>query len=390
MFKIIKSKTFLAGLAMFSMFFGAGNIIFPLAIGHYSQDKTIYAIIGLLLTAVVMPFSGLIAMFLFEGDYSRFFARIGKVPGFLVALLIMLLLGPLGSTPRCIALAYSTLKISLPNLSSVSFSAFATLLIFLFSYRKNRILDLLGYFLTPILLISLGVIIFKGFVTPGEVQDLDIGKFTLVLHGLREGYNTMDLLAAFFFSSLVLASLRKQGDSSTANRPRRLSLALKASLVGASLLALTYVGFSYIASFHGKSLNVSGNDELLGAIALKIMGPSAGLFVCLTVALACLTTAIALSNVFAEFLRKEIFNDKISYEASLAGSLMVTFFVSTFEFNGISNFLGPILQICYPALIVLTFLNIAYCLWKFQPVKIPVFAVFIASLIGYFYSGILL
>jgi len=69
----LKSQTFVTGLAMFAMFFGAGNVIFPLTIGHLAQDKTLYGIFGLLLTAVIVPFAGLIAMMLYDGDYKQFF-----------------------------------------------------------------------------------------------------------------------------------------------------------------------------------------------------------------------------------------------------------------------------------------------------------------------------
>lgn len=359
-----RSQTLMTGLAMFSMFFGAGNVIFPLALGHYAQDKTLFAIFGLLLTAVVMPFTGMIAMCLYEGDPKQFFARLGKAPGFLAALLIMVLLGPLGSTPRCIALSYSTLKMLFPGLSVAVFSGISCLVIFLFTFKKSRILSLVGYVLTPMLLIALGTIIVRGLIGAPVPLDTDLANSAAFWQGLKEGYNTMDLLAALFFSSVVLASLKKAVSPSENSGKQLMSIALKASLIGASLLAATYIGFSWIASSHGSELAVLGSDQLLAAITLKIMGPSAGIVVCITIALACLTTAIALCSVFADFLQKRVFNGKISYEAALIGSLILTFFVSMFEFSGISAFLGPILEVFYPALIVLTLLNIAFALKK--------------------------
>src|ERR1700722_13643393 len=116
--KYFSFEAFTIGLAMFSMFFGAGNVIFPLAVGQYAGDKNFYAMSGLILTAAIMPIIGVIAMILFDGNYRQFFGRLGKVPGFLLALIIISLLGPLGSTPRCIALSYTTLKSSFPELSS--------------------------------------------------------------------------------------------------------------------------------------------------------------------------------------------------------------------------------------------------------------------------------
>lgn len=244
-------------------------------------------------------------------------------------------------------------------------------------------LDLLGYVLTPLLIGSLAFIIVQGLLTATEVQENPQPNFSVFLHGLKEGYNTMDLLAAFFFSSVILESLRKLVGSNEIDPSKKLfSLALKASGIGAFLLVATYIGFSYVAAHHSSGLNIQSPDQLLGAISMKIAGPSAGILVCMTITLACLTTAIALSNVFADFLRKEVLLEKINYETALAISLIVTFFVSTFDFTGISAFLGPILQVCYPGLIVLTFLNIAHCLWKFKPVKAPVFLVFAGSIVG--------
>lgn len=364
MFTFMRSKTFLSGLAMFSMFFGAGNIIFPLAIGHFAQDKTFYAIIGLLLTGVLIPFTGLIAIILYDGNYHRFFKRIGSIPGFIVATLVISLLGPFGSTPRCIALAFSTMKMLIPDLSLTLFSAASCLIVFLLTIRRNKIIDILGRYLTPILLISLATIIVGGLMTPGASLPVEISNFNIFIHGLKEGYNTMDLLAAFFFSSIILANLKAAVKKEGASSQNLLMTAIKASGIGAGLLALTYIGFSFVASVHSTSLQIQGIDELLGAITLKIMGPYAGYFVCLTIAMACLTTAIALSSAFAGFLQTSICREKISYKQALFITLLTTFCISTLEFQGISAFLGPILELCYPALIGLTIVNIIECIWK--------------------------
>lgn len=364
MFKWIRSKTLSSGLAMFSMFFGAGNIIFPLALGHDSQDKTFFAIGGLLITAVFLPFAGLIAIILCDGDYHRFFKKIGKVPGFILAAIIISLLGPLGSTPRCIALAYSTIKMSFPTLSSTAFSVGVCLLIYVITIQQKKMVDILGKILTPILLCSLAFIIIAGILTPGHSEAIDASRFSSFVLGLKEGYNTMDLLAAFFFSSMVIAHLKS--DQQQLNRHQLLYTALKSSLLGAGLLAITYIGFSYVASLHSHTLQIEGIDQLLAAMTLKIMGPYAGLFACLTIALACLTTAIGLSSAFAQFLQTSICRGKIRYKTALALTLISTFFVSRLEFNGISAILGPVLEFCYPALIVLTFVNIIEGMSKYR------------------------
>lgn len=382
--KFFNANAVAIGLAMFSMFFGAGNVIFPLAVGQYAGDKNLYAMFGLLLTAALMPIAGVIAMILFNGNYCAFFGRLGKWPGLILSLIIISLLGPLGSTPRCIALGYTTLKNTFLEVSPYLFSAISCALIFLFSFKKNHILNLLGYVLTPLLLISLAIIICIGLFTGHHVEKVDVGRINVFLHGLQEGYNTMDLLAAFFFSSTILNLLRMRLNQTRCENGHDLKIAFAASIIGTLLLGAIYIGFSYLSAFHGQPFATNGKDELLALITIKLAGVHAGLLVCVTIALACLTTAIALITAFSDFFQKEILKEKISYEMTLFFALLATFFVSTFEFGGIATFLGPILQITYPGLIILTILNIAFRLKQFKPIKMPVFGAFALSALLYF------
>jgi len=381
----VKANTLTTGLAMFSMMFGAGNIVFALAIGQYAQDKNLFAILGLLITAVGVPFLGLIAMTLFGGDYKQFFGRIGKVPGFIVAATIMGLIGPFGAIPRCVALSYSTAQMYLPSISLPLFSLAACTFIFLFTFRRTSILDLLGYVLTPLKLGSLIFIIVKGFYSSPEIPASAHSDLAVFFKGLTDGYQTMDLLGAFFFCSVVLDCLKKNLDVTDPGNYRSvLGVALRASCIGAALLASIYVGFSYVAAMQSNNLANVAPADLISQIALQVLGPYAGFLVCFTVTIACLTTAIALTTVFAEFLHKDLCQNRISYPVALLISLGITFGISTLQFTGIMMLLAPILGLFYPALIVLCFLNIGYKLMNYQSVKLPVFAVFALSLAGYF------
>lgn len=350
-----KFDCFAFGLAIFAMFFGAGNIIFPLALGQIALDKTPWGLLGFLLTAVVMPFIGLLAMFRHKGKINLFFSRLGKIPGLVVATLVISLLGPFGAAPRCIALMHSTLSLSFPGLPLILFSISACGLIFLFSFKENHLIKLLGYVLSPLLIALLILVIIKGFIWAPEaaLASTDLSNISHIWKGLTEGYNTMDLLAAFFFAPIVISSLKSSEEDQNLNR-----FVLIASVIGASLLALVYIGFCYLAYFYAPQLTGIANDQLLGAIAIKILGPHAGIIVGLTVTFACLTTAIALIAAFASFVEKEILREKIGYVPILIISLLITFTVTTLEFQGIARFLNPVLEVCYPALILLTFYNL--------------------------------
>lgn len=354
------SRVVSTGLAMFSMFFGAGNVVFPLVVGQKAGDQTFFALLGLLITAVGVPFLGLLAILLFQGNYQKFFARSGKIPGFIVAAAIMLLIGPFGGLPRCIALSYSTMKLSWPLFSFGIFSLISCIVIFLCTFKKNRMLGVLGYFLTPLLLISLTVVVVVGLMTGTSASISTFSPSQSFWHGFMEGYNTMDLLASFFFSAIIYNTLRQdlRGDHTPEQEKEIFKISLKASFIGGALLSLIYVGFCLVSSYHASALEVTDQGEILGALTLKILGPYAGLVASATIALACLTTAIALAAVFAEFLQHSIFQDRISYIQALLITLAAGYAVSLLEFTGIVSLLAPMLQVAYPALIAFTIFNI--------------------------------
>ena len=357
-------------------FFGAGNVTFPLAIGLAVTGNLLMALFGLVLTAVAIPFSGLLATTLFEGDYRQFFARVGKVPGFSIILMLMCLIGPFGGLPRCITLTYSTLHVYFSNLELFSFSIAACGVIFLFSWKKGRIIDIIGYVLTPFLLLFLFAIVVKGiFFSHCSIAPVGRPVPNAFLYGLKEGYNTMDLLASFFFASLIYQRFKQSMKGATGPR-RMFGPVFKASLIGAGLLSSVYMGFSFVAAKYSGALAGVPVDKLLGTIGHIVLGPQAGLVVVMSIALACLTTAIALAVISSEFLQKEVLKNKVRYEYCLIAVLTTSYFVASLGFSGIVSVLSPVLQVIYPALLALSLFNILHKVFNLKPVKVPVYAVF--------------
>lgn len=384
----LKSNTLSTGFAMFAMFFGAGNIVFPLIVGVTTRGYAHYAMIGLALSAILVPFLGLISMTVFDGNYRQFFSRIGTIPGLVLATLILALIGPFGALPRCITLSFATSQLFVPSLSMIWFSLIACLLTFLFAYKQSRLLDLLGYVLTPLLIISLALIIVLGVVNATGIPEAEASPQESFILGLVNGYQTMDLLGAFFFSSVVLVCLQRELDPERTHPYHQLViLALKASVIGAGLLGVFYLGFCYVAAYNASYLEDVAPQAILGTLALHTLGPSAGIIACTAVAVACLTTAIALAAVFAQFLYQDVCRETINYPTGLVITLAIAFFVSTWEFNGIAAALAPFLQVCYPGLIVLSIVNLMYKLTGFRWVKTPVYATFALSVIHYLYTG---
>ncbi len=382
--RFFQSQTLTTGLAIFSMFFGAGNLIFPLRVGLLSGDLNLWGIGGFIITGVVLPLLGLIAIILFNGDYRTFFNRIGTIPGSLLLLFCMLIIGPFVGMPRIVTLSHIMVAPFLGNISLIIFSVIFLLLTFLGTYKENKIINLLGNYISPALLVSLIIIIIKGLVyrEPSTIAT-ETGPH-LFVDSLIIGYQTLDLLGAIFFSSIVLTLLKKSMPNQNENSLHKLALlGLKSGAIGVSLLAIIYVGMSYLGVYHGQGLGHLNEGELFSAVSFRILGEYGAIIIAIAVLMACYSTILALAVVVAEFLQKSIFLNKISYVQALITALVLTGIISNFGLATILKYSSPIIAIGYPVLIVLTFLNIAYKTFGFKAVKTPVAIAFVLSIAHY-------
>ncbi|OGN63794.1 MAG: hypothetical protein A3E80_06740 [Chlamydiae bacterium RIFCSPHIGHO2_12_FULL_49_9] len=378
----MKNKTLIlsTGLAMFSMFFGSGNLVFPLVVGQMSEGHFALAAIGILLTGVLVPFLGILAMFLFNGDSNEFFARLGKPATFWFPLIALSLMGPFGVLARCITVAHGAFRLLVPDTSLWLFSIFFCVVIFLLTIRKNRIVPVLGSLLTPLLLAALALIAIFGLGSVDLPIAADSGGWNSFKDGIFQGYQTMDLLAAFFFSAFVIKHLRNH--KGTQEDPSKsISIFFKSALVGASLLSVIYFVLVLLGAMYAPELASIPPQEMLGFVAERSLGPLAAPIVSMAVVLACLTTAVVLASLFADFLRKEVSKEKIKAPLAVLITLAIAFFTSTLEFSGIAKMLGPILEVTYPALIVMTVLSIFYKLWGWSSMKMPIAVAFVLKLL---------
>lgn len=375
------SKSISVGFAIFAMLFGAGNVVFPLGLGRTVGDQVFFALLGLCISAIIVPVIGLISAMLFEGRYKDFLGTMGSIPGALIAFICMILLGPFGAIPRCLTLANAVARWYFPTLSSFFFMFCAVILIFICTMRKNLLVDLLAKFFAPLKLILLFSIILFGLInpiTPPSTGFLPLGSF---LFGLQEGFWMLDLLGTIFFSGLILGALRKKSNQSDLTAKDIMIIGLQGGILGGTLLGLVYAGFCLIAAMYSPLLDGVAQDQILSALAMAILGPRAAVIANITVAISCLTTALALTAVFADYVRNQIFNDRVSYLYALLITSVCTFIMANLGFAGIMKVIAPIVITCYPALAVLSMVNIANKLWGFKYVKTPVFVTFVITMI---------
>jgi len=346
-----KGSYIVIGLALFSMFFGSGNLIYPLFVGVSSSTLWIKSSLAFLLTAVFLPFLGVIAMVLFKGDYQSFFSILGGKLGFLFSMFLLTIWIPLGSAPRCIALAYSSIS-KYVNIGPIwIFSLIYSFLVFYVINRKENFLDILGKIITPLLIGSILVIFSVGLKSHPQIPANSSLSF---FSSLKEGYNTMDLIASFFFSASVIHILYKKSKS----MPSSIKMIVKSSIIGIFLLAFVYVILIYTSSKYSSSLINVKKDQLLASLALIILGPKFSIISLIAIVLACFSTSVALVIAYSDFLQMQVFKNKQDINFSIIFSIFISFVMSLFGLNGISFITAPILKICYPILLGLIIINI--------------------------------
>jgi LIVCS family branched-chain amino acid:cation transporter len=376
------SRIVATGFAIFAMLFGSGNVIFPLTLGRDIGHQVWFGLLGFMLTAVLIPLIGLVSTILADGDYKKFLGKLGVIPGNIVILVCMGLIGPFGVIPRCIATSHGALAPYVSWLSVPIFSVIAASIILGCTIRSGFVVDLLGKYLGPLKLTLLLSIVVIGLFNPAPFVKVGLSVTEAFNAGLSTGLGTVDLLGTIFFAGLIFASLRRGVVSEKEISAKELVIVgLKAGLLGSGLLGLVYAGFCVVAAYRGAQLvAVSNSAQLFPVLARLVLGHTGGLLANVTLALSCLTTAIALSIVFAGYLHKEILCEQISYFNAQMITIAIAAVMSNLGFTQIMVLIKPIIVLIYPALIVLAIMHLVYKLCDFEMIKIPVGITFLMSL----------
>lgn len=373
----MKRHTFLYGFSIFSMFFGSGNLVFPLMVGVNNSDNWIASFLGFFLTGIILPFLGLFVIKLHKGNYTSFFSEAGSVAKFAIPLFTLSLLGAFGVIPRCIAVAHGGLEFLSYDISLLTFSIIFCTACFAICLNDKLMFYIMGKFLTPILLLFLIILIIVGFYH-GQALETNSDSFNNnFVDGFFRGYATMDLFASFFFSSLIFKQIEKLVDETKGESV--LKAALGPSIFGASLLCAVYLGFVYLGSHYKFLANDLPGELILPAIANHLLGTHGALVIAIIIIFSCLTTAVALNSIYARYLCTFKIIGKKNFPIILFITTIIALIISLLDFDGIAALLGPLLDISYPGLIVLTILSI--CTKRFKLLKMLSFYGIIALML---------
>ena len=335
-------------VAIFSMFFGAGNIIFPLILGIECQGQYIWAFLGLMVTAIGGPLLGLLAATFLKGNCKKFFYTAGKPLGLFLMISTLVLVIFIGM-PRCLTISYSVINPLLP-ISRINFARVFTLIVLVCCWKHRYVLPTLGKFLSPLLLLCLVAIIYQCYITGKPLEMSSITKIEAFKSGFSTGYYTMDLIASIYFSAGIwtLIKVNFQSDTKTTFK-----VALVSGVLGCGFLAIIYLGLCRgAAGFQEELINVSP-ENLLTTLASLALGNKLSIIANIAVALACLTTVISLAMALSDIICKDLLKSKFSYHTVVFINLTIVGIMSQIGFMGLMTILHPIISICYPIIILL-------------------------------------
>lgn len=374
---IVVNKKFLlqvytTSLTIFAMLFGAGNLMFPLRLGLESGSKTIISLSGFLITGVLLPLLGLLAIIGFSGKYEAFFGRLGRIPGFILTAFCMLVIGPLIAMPRIVTLSYEMLQPFLPEMSVSFFSGMFLALVFAAAYRPVKLLDIIGKVLSPLKVFSLLTIVLIGVIKGVSVAQSTVSSYELFVHGINYGYYTLDLFSAIFFGSIIVRLLTQYAQTQEKTTlTNAVTIAGVSSLLAALLLAGVYAGMSLLGAYHGHGLESLNEGQIFSAISFNVLGTYGAALIGFTVFLACFTTTVSLSAVVADYVRRDITRNTAEYPIVLGSVLGITAFFARFGLSEILEYSVPVILASYPIFIVITLCNLAYTVIGFKAIKVP-------------------
>lgn len=305
-----KKDILVIGFALFSIFFGAGNLIFPPYIGLTSGSEWLISFLGFIISDVGIIFLSIVAVSK-AGSFQGVVGRAGKKFGITLEILMMLCLGPILVVPRTAATTFEmSISPLLGNVNPYVFSVIFFLIVFVLTIKPNKVMDIIGKVLTPLLLISLAVLIIKGIINPiGDLEKVNSGK--LFMTGITQGYQTMDALGTGGIVALVMASFASKGYK---DKKENRMLTIKSALIACIGLAIVYGGLTFLGATSSTLYDSSiSQTTLLMNITNAILGSTGTIMLAIVIGLACLTTAVGLTSVTAKYF-EDVSNKKLKYK----------------------------------------------------------------------------
>ena len=344
----------IVGFALFSMLFGAGNVIFPPYLGLSCGADWVEGFAYYYLADIGLAIACLFAIARC-GGYQGITGHLGRLPSAILVSVIILCIGPMLGIPRTAASTFEmSVKPLFPEANPVLFSVGFFLLIAILCIKEAKVVDIIGKHLTPFLLLGLLALIIKGCLTPiGPIPETVLVE-NVPMTGINAGYQTMDVLAVVIFGILISKSVRDKGYE---KRSQQNTIIFGSGMVaGISLMAI-YLGLTYLGATASGEFGLSVDHTLLvTTIVHLLLGEPGTVIFAIVVLLACITTAVALVSACSDYF-SALSGGKIHYIWAVMGICAFSATVTTFGLNQIIAIAAPILDVVYPPTLLVIVLS---------------------------------
>tara|TARA_R110002074_G_scaffold149035_8_gene301373 strand:+ start:7055 stop:8332 length:1278 start_codon:yes stop_codon:yes gene_type:complete len=353
MFK--KKEILVTAFALFSLFFGAGNLILPPLLGFNSGNQWLIVTIGFCLSAVIIPILGILAHAKLQGTLMDFGKKISPIFSLIYAFFIYAIAIALPS-PRTASVTHEMAIQPFWDISPWFTSSFYFGLVFVFAMNRSKILVILGKILTPaIILILLFVIGITIFSFP-----FDFGSTAIAspfANGILEGYQTFDAIGAVVVGGVLIISINLRHTG--ASYKDKKSLIRSAGWLAGLALTLIYLGLILSGALvHSVFDTDTTRTALLSGLAINSLGNVGNLFLSILVGVACFTTAVGIVTGTADFVRSRFNDSQIAYNITAVIGSVLGVLMGQFNVGYIIAVALPSLMFIYPITIILILLNV--------------------------------
>ncbi|WP_281989783.1 branched-chain amino acid transport system II carrier protein [Aquimarina aggregata] len=347
-------ETFVAGFALFSMFFGAGNLMLPPLLGYKAGDMWSLVTIGFVISAVIIPLLGIVAHAKLQGTMLDFAKKVSPQFSFVYCLLVYIISITLPS-PRTASVTHEMAIQPFFDVSSWLTSTVYFALVLIFVLNRSKILGLLGKFLSPVIfIVILSIICISFFSTQASIAPSDFQ--TPIISGLLEGYQTFDAIGAVVVGGVIIISLNLKGKQDFQSNKK---LIIKSGIVAGIGLLIIYSGMIYNGALFNTDFDATiSRTELLSGISFKTLGSIGKVFLSILVGLACFTTAVGIVTGTADFMKGIFDNSQKAYLITAIIGCVLGVLMGQFDVHYIITVAVPALMVIYPITIILILLNV--------------------------------
>lgn len=347
-------EVLVTGFALFSMFFGAGNLILPPFLGFKANADWFLVSLGFAVTAVVIPILGILAHAKLQGTMYDFGVKVSSKFSFVYCLIVYAIVIALPA-PRTAAVTHEMAIAPFFDISSLWTSSIYFFLVFIFTINRAKILDVMGEWLTPIIMVILLAVIGIAIFSPPHPQG-NAAFETPFIAGLLEGYQTFDAIAALVVGGVLIVSINLKRPASFEYNKK---LIAKAGWVAGIGLLVVYGGLIYSGAFFSTLFEENATrTQVLSGLSKLTLGNIGNVFLSVLVALACFTTAVGIVTGTADYMKAVFKNSQKAFVVTaLLGSLLGVL-IGQLDVNYIIDIALPTLMFIYPITVALIMLNI--------------------------------